>query len=461
MRVVVLLGLVLTLAGGLDYVRRRYPVAFWLLVGLPLTWGRFLATYGSTMVACGLALPPSRLRAFAVWAAGRGQARPVPPRIRRVSGSLIGLRVRLRLPPGLEPADVAAAAGRLRHAWGVHALSVVPVRPGVVELRMTGYDVLREVRMPRRLPSGPMVVPVALREDGTTFVRDYRQIPHTLTLGANQSGKTVYQRNLIMNLAKLPVALVGIDCKRGVEQAPYAARLSALATDREQASKLLEALVVEMEDRFDLLKDQQGAALTEPEEEVASDIWGLPAYVRPFPVVVLVDDIAELFPNATTFDEETRDRMVANLIRLAQRARPVGIYLEICGQRFGPELGKGAGLLRAQLTGRVVHRVSRQTAEIGLADFAPEAMAAATSIARDRAGVAVAGDVSGGWSHIRTPLVSIAETAAVCRAYAHLVPDLPALDPFRPYAPDADGDPGYPEGPDDPPTLPRPRPGPE
>ncbi|MFF3561472.1 FtsK/SpoIIIE domain-containing protein [Streptomyces sp. NPDC002574] len=457
MRVVVLLGLVLTLAGGLDHTRRRYPVAFWLLVGLPLTWGRFLATYGSTMVACGLALPPSRLRAFAVWVTGRRQAQPVPPKIRRVSGSLIGMRVRLRLPPGLEPADVAAASSRLRHAWGVHALSVVAIKPGVVELRMTGYDVLRDVRMPRRLPSGPMVVPVALREDGTTFVRDYRRIPHTLTLGANQSGKTMYQRNLIMNLARLPVALVGIDCKRGVEQAPYACRLSALATDREQAAKLLDALVAEMEDRFDLLKNQQGAALDEPEEEVASDIWGLPAYLRPFPVVVLVDDVAELFPNATTIDEETRDRMVANLIRLAQRARPVGIYLEICGQRFGPELGKGAGLLRAQLTGRVVHRVSKQTAEIGLADFAPEAMAAATSIAPERAGVAVAGDASGGWSHIRTPLVSIAETAAVCRAHAHLVPDIPALDPFRPYAPDAADE----QDPPDLPTLPRPRPGPQ
>jgi S-DNA-T family DNA segregation ATPase FtsK/SpoIIIE len=41
---------------------------------------------------------------------------------------------------------------------------------------------------------------------------------------------------------------VGIDCKRGVELAPFAPRLSALATDPEQAAELLPVLVKEMED---------------------------------------------------------------------------------------------------------------------------------------------------------------------------------------------------------------------
>ncbi|WP_431959115.1 hypothetical protein [Actinacidiphila sp. bgisy160] len=62
-------------------------------------------------------------------------------------------------------------------------------------------------------------------------------------------------------------------------------------------------------------------------------------------------------------------------------------------------------------------------------------MHAATAIAADRPGVAVAGDASGGWTHIRTPLTSITGTAAVCRAHADLVPNLPALAPFRPDIP--------------------------
>ena len=91
---------------------------------------------------------------------------------------------------------------------------------------MTGYDVLRRVRMPRHAAPHDLVVPVALREDGTAFERDYRKAPMALTLGANHSGKSMYLRNLIKGLAQLPVALVGIDCKRGVEQRAFAPRLS-------------------------------------------------------------------------------------------------------------------------------------------------------------------------------------------------------------------------------------------
>lgn len=146
-----------------------------------------------------------------------------------------------------------------------------------------------------------------------------------------------------------------------------------------------------------------------------------------------MDEVAELFLVAAKKDEERRDRMVMHLVRLAQMARAVGIYLEICGQRFGSELGKGATMLRAQLTGRVVHRVNdKQTADMGLGDIAPDAVFAVTTIAPDRPGVAVAGDSSGGWSRIRTPELSAADAVATCHAYAHLTPDVPALAPFRP-----------------------------
>ncbi|MFJ9055770.1 FtsK/SpoIIIE domain-containing protein [Streptomyces sp. NPDC102409] len=417
----------LSAAGGLGYAKVRAPRVFWSLAGLPVARVRFAATYRSTMDVCGLTVQPSRLRAFMVRnVARREDVQPVPPKVRRVRGSSTGMRVTLRLPAGLEPADVAAASERLRHAWGVHSVHVVETKPGFVELRMTGYDVLRRVKMPRRLPrkvgSGSLVVPVALREDGTAFVRDYQKIPHSLTLGANQSGKSMYQRNLITGLAKLPVGLIGIDCKRGVEQRGYAPRLSALAITPDEASQLLEVLVREMEERFDTLSAHG-----------VSDLWDLPVKVRPVPLVVLVDEVAELFLVAVKKDEERRDRMVMHLVRLAQMARAVGIYLEICGQRFGSELGKGATMLRAQLTGRVVHRVNdKQTADMGLGDIAPDAVYAVTTIPPDRPGVAVAGDSSGGWSRIRTPEMSAADAVATCHAYAHLTPDVPALAPFRP-----------------------------
>ncbi|MGI5515036.1 FtsK/SpoIIIE domain-containing protein [Streptomyces sp. CA-106131] len=412
-------------AGGLGYAKIRAPRVYWSLVGLPVTWGRFTLTYRSTMDVCGLTVQPSRLRAFVARNVARREVQPVPPKIRRVRGTSTGLRVTLRLPAGLEPADLAASSERLRHAWGVHSVTVTETKPGFVELHMTGHDVLHRVRMPRTARPHDMVVPVALREDGTAFERDYRKAPMALTLGANGSGKSMYQRNLIKGLAQLPVALVGIDCKRGVEQSAYAPRLSALVTTPDDAASLLDVLVAEMEDRFDLLS-RYGV----------SDLWELPDEIRPVPVVVLVDEVAELFLISSRKDEERRERLVTALIRLAQMARAVGIHLEICGQRFGSELGKGATMLRAQLTGRVVHRVNdKQTAEMGLADVAPDAVTVASLIPMERPGTAVAADSSGGWSKIRTPETSRDEVAGVCREFAHMVPDLPFLEPFRPQLP--------------------------
>ncbi|MGW0189058.1 FtsK/SpoIIIE domain-containing protein [Streptomyces sp. NPDC003362] len=427
-------------AGGLGYAKYRAPRVYWSLVGAPLTWGRFAFTYRSTMDVCGLTVQPSGLRAFVTRNVARREVQPVPPKIRRIHPTSTGLRVTLRLPAGLEPADVKASSERLRHAWGVHSVTVVATKPGYVELRMTGYDVLRRVRMPRKARPHDMVVPVALREDGTAFERDYRKAPMALTLGANHSGKSMYQRSLIKGLAQLPVALVGIDCKRGVEQTAFAPRLSALVTNPDDAASLLDVLVAEMEDRFDLLSLRG-----------ASDIWELPDEVRPVPVVVLVDEVAELFLISSRKDEERRERIVTSLIRLAQMARAVGIYLEICAQRFGSELGKGATMLRAQLTGRVVHRVNdNQTAEMGLADVAPDAVPAAGLIPMERPGTAVAADSTGGWSKIRTPHTSRDDVVAVCREFAHLVPDLPALEPFRPFVPAEAPAPG--------PSLAKPRP---
>ncbi|MHB6909041.1 FtsK/SpoIIIE domain-containing protein [Streptomyces sp. DB-54] len=427
---------VAALGGGGAYLRAKHPAAFWCTAGLPLSTARLLGSYGSTMESCGLTVPPSRLRALLVQAATRREVRPVPPRRGLIRPTSTGMRIRLRLAAGQEPADVAASAERLRHAWGVHAVYVSEVKPGVVELRLVGFDVLRKVRMPRKVEDGFLKVPVALREDATAYVRDYRAVPHQLTLGATLSGKSMFLRHLVAGLAPQSVALVGIDCKRGVELAPFAPRLSALATDPGQAAELLPVLVRLMEERYDLIKARQGIAPDTPDADITSDVWGLPESERPVPVVVFVDEVAELFLVATRKDEERRDEMVTQLIRLAQLGRAAGIYLEVCGQRFGAELGKGATMLRAQLTGRVCHRVNDEaSAKMALGDIAPEAVLAACGIAPERPGLAVAGDTSGGWSRIRTPYLSLADSAAVCAASAHLVPDVPALDRFRPVVP--------------------------
>ncbi|MFF9200539.1 FtsK/SpoIIIE domain-containing protein [Streptomyces sp. NPDC014986] len=425
--------LVLALVGlaALLVLRRRLPVAFWWLVGYPLVALRVLTTYRATMDACGLTVPASAVRRATARLIGR-EAAPVPPRRSLPLPTGSGLVMRLRMAAGQAPEDFIASADRLRHAWAAHAVHIRPTKPGRLELRLIGWDVLADVRRPRqwKQAGGPLSLPLALRDDGQWHVRDFRAVPHELILGATQSGKSVYLRNLLCGLARQPVVLVGIDCKWGVELAPFAPRLSALADNPDRANELLDTLLVEMEARFRLIGLSGGAG---PDAVLTSDVWGLPDDVRPVPVVVVVDEVAELFLAAGKDDEKRRDAMVTKLIRLAQLGRAAGIYLEVCGQRFGSELGRGATMLRAQLTGRVCHRVNDESsANMALADIAPEAALAATSIPAERPGIAVVGDSSGGWSQIRSPHLTLDDAAAVCRDTSALVPELPRLDSFRP-----------------------------
>ncbi|MER6453887.1 FtsK/SpoIIIE domain-containing protein [Streptomyces sp900105245] len=421
---------VLLVLVALLVLRRRMPVLFWWLVGYPVVALRVLISYRATMDACGLTVPASAVRRATARMMGR-QAAPAPPRHSFPLPTGSGLVMRLRMATGQAPEDFTASADRLRHAWGAHAVYVHPTKPGWLELRLVGWDVLADVRPSRRrLAAGPLCLPLALREDGRWHVRDFRTVPHELILGATQSGKSVYLRNLLCGLARQSVVLVGIDCKWGVELAPFAPRLSALADNPDRANDLLDALLAEMEARFRLI-GLSGAA--GPDAVLTSDVWGLPDDVRPVPVVVVVDEVAELFLAASKDDEKRRDAMVTKLIRLAQLGRAAGIYLEVCGQRFGSELGKGATMLRAQLTGRVCHRVNDESsANMALADIAPEAALAATSIPAERPGIAIVGDSSGGWSRVRSPHLTLDDAAAVCRDTSGLMPELPRLDSFRP-----------------------------
>lgn len=425
-------ALVLVVAAA-GLLRWRRPAWYWLAFGVTLAALRVLVRYRSVMDACGLTVPPARWRLSLARATSRPIPEPRPPRIRRLRPTRTGLVLRLKLRPGQDVFDIAAASDRLRHSFSMFGVTSREVRSGVVEVRMTGYDVLKRVQMPAETEARAMRVPVALREDGSVHYRDYRAIPHALTLGATESGKSVYQRNLVAGLAPLDVALVGIDCKQGVELFPLARRFSALADSPDTAAELLDALVARMADVYRLIRTQQRITVDVLDAEIAADIWDLPDELRPTPVVVLVDEVAELALYATKEEERRRDRIITALVRLAQLGRAAGIYLEICGQRFGSELGKGITMLRAQLTGRTAHRLNDETsANMAFGDIAPDAVLAAIQIPAELRGLAIAGDASGGWHRIRAPHTSLRQAVNLCNRYADRTPDLPELASFRP-----------------------------
>ena len=418
-------------------LRWQRPAWYWMTFGIVFAVVQVLVRYASVMDACGLTVPPSRFRL----AVARVTRRPVPdsrvPRILRLRPTRTGLVLRVKLRPGQDAFDFSASADRLRHSFAMQNVTAREIRSGVVELRMTGYDVLKRVQMPAlAVGAGPMRVPVAMREDGELYYRDYRQTPHALNVGATQSGKSVYQRNLVAGLAALDVALVGIDCKQGVELAPLARRFTALADNPDTAAELLDALVEHMADVYQLIRREQRLSADVPDAEITADIWDLPDHLRPTPIVLVVDEVAELALYATRDEEKRRDRIITALVRLAQLGRAAGIYLEICGQRFGSELGKGITMLRAQLTGRTAHRVNDETsANMAFGDIAPDAVLATIQIPTERPGTAVAGDSSGGWVRIRTPHLTLRRAVNLCNTLADRTPEIPALDPFRPVLP--------------------------
>ncbi|MFF4835659.1 FtsK/SpoIIIE domain-containing protein [Streptomyces sp. NPDC001315] len=426
----VVLVLVVAAAGLL---RWRRPAWYWLTFGVTLAVLRVLARYRTVMDACGLTVPPARWRLALARAANRPIPEPRPPRILRLRPTRTGLVLRLKLRPGQDAFDIAAASDRLRHSFSMYGVTSRELRSGVVEVRMTGYDVLKRVQMPAETDPRPMRVPVALREDGSVHYRDYRAVPHALTLGATESGKSVYQRNLVAGLAPMDVALVGIDCKQGVELFPLARRFSALADDPDTAAEVLDALVERMGRVYQLIRSQQRITSDVTDAEIAADIWDLPDDLRPVPVVVLVDEVAELALYANKEEEKRRDRIITALVRLAQLGRAAGIYLEICGQRFGSELGKGITMLRAQLTGRTAHRVNDETsANMAFGDISPDAVLAAIQIPAELRGIAITGDSCGGWHRIRAPHTSLRQAVNICNRHADRTPDLPELAPFRP-----------------------------
>lgn len=422
-----LIAFVVMLVWGAPKLRARHPYLWWLVIGFPRAALRAMFTWRRLSLLCDLAVPKRPPVALLGGLMVRGKAlRMISPRIgipRKLPRPAVGMSVSVRLHPGQTPDDVARAAYPIVHAWRMHSVRVTsPVR-GRALLTCLALDPLADAEPARVGPSPAPVDPVALlrvdlgrREDGGRWVIDLRTVPHWLVVGATNSGKSTWVSAFVTALAPRPVALVGIDCKGGMEMSLYEPRLSALATNRTQAAGLLAALVAEVEERM----------ITCRLHGVRS-VWELPEDVRPVPVVVIVDEVAELFLTATRAERDEAAAVVTALVRLAQLGRALAAHVVIAGQRVGSELGPGATALRAQLGGRVCHRVSDpESAVMVLGDVDASAIDAAQTITPQEAGTALTSD-GAGWVRARADYVSAGDAATTAQKYADMTPHLPEL----------------------------------
>ncbi len=324
-------------------------------------------------------------------------------------GHPFGFTARFALLPGQTVDTWQAAAERLAAAWGAIRCLIRQDDPGTVTVTALQLDPLAA---PVPLPAaeqhaGLLAAPLGLRQDGRPWVVDLSTTPHWLVVGATGSGKSTLLNALVCALATRAVALVGIDFKGGVELAPYAPRLSRLAVDRTEALPVLRALVRLVEDRRNLLRDAG-----------ARSIWDLPAQLQPVPVVLVVDEVAELFLDAGTGRAESQEiaGCSAAVLRLAQQGRALGVHLVVCGQRVSGDLGKGVTALRAQLSGRVCLRVNDpETARMCLSDVTIDAVHAAERLDPTRPGLAVVSDVESGWSVARGFAVDLEHARSIAQ----------------------------------------------
>ncbi|CUW30651.1 FtsK/SpoIIIE domain-containing protein [Streptomyces reticuli] len=394
---------------------RRWPWRWWL-VGYPACALRIFSSWRRVALLNGLSVSvaPSQ-RVIGRDLVVQGQAlRPRPPRLSWPVPTATGLTLRVLLHPGQTPGPYFAAAHAMEHAWHVHGVRVTSPRRGQVLIHVTALDPLTDNAPAVRPPAqGLLKAHVGRTEDGEPWEIDLRRVPHWLITGATQSGKSSLLAALVLDLAPQPVALVGIDCKGGMELGLFGRRLSALAIDRAQAVSLLLGVVDEIHERMRVCR-----------EAGKRSVWELPEEERPVPLVVLVDELAELYlTDGSRQSKDEAEQCGTLLLRVAQIGAALAVHLVVAGQRVGSDIGSRVTALRAQLGGRVAHRSHDEaSAEMTLGDINPDAVIAAQNITEDEQGVAVVA-TGGRWVRARSRLVSLTEAADIART-------APPADPF-------------------------------
>jgi DNA segregation ATPase FtsK/SpoIIIE, S-DNA-T family len=209
-------------------------------------------------------------------------------------------------------------------------------------------------------------LPIAIGKkiDNENFIVDLTTMPHLLMAGATGQGKSVGLNAILVSLLykKHPsqLKLVLIDPKK-VELSIYRhiekhflAKLpgedDAIITDTKKVVHTLNALCIEMDNRYDLLKEASARNIKEYNEKFIKRKLNPQKGHQYLPFIVLViDEFADLIMTAGKEVEMP-------IARLAQLARAVGIHLIIATQR--PSVNIITGTIKANFPARIAFKVS-------------------------------------------------------------------------------------------------------
>ena len=196
--------------------------------------------------------------------------------------------------------------------------------------------------------TSPLTFALGRDVSGTAYAVDLAKMPHLLVAGATGSGKSVCVNALITSLLMRArpddVRMILVDLKR-VELAPYNGLphlLQHVIVEPNEAKAVLNWAVREMEERYKILAGHGvrniAAYNSRPEVAGEEDDERMPY------IVLIIDELADLIMREGRKVEDP-------IVKIAQKARAVGIHLVLATQR--PSVNVVTGLIKANVPSRI------------------------------------------------------------------------------------------------------------
>ena len=254
-------------------------------------------------------------------------------------------------------------------ALGIRIIAPIPGKGTIgieVPNKKKSIVSMKSLLSSKKFIESDMELPITLGKtiSNETFIVDLTKMPHLLMAGATGQGKSVGINAIITSILykKHPaeVKFVLVDPKK-IElsifnkiERHYLAKLSdsddAIIIDNDKVINTLNSLCIEMDKRYELLKDAMTRNIKEYNEKFISRKLNPENGHTFLPYIVLViDEFADLIMTAGK-EVETP------LARLAQLSRAVGIHLIIATQR--PSVNVITGLIKANFPARIAFRVT-------------------------------------------------------------------------------------------------------
>lgn len=277
-----------------------------------------------------------------------------------MEGANVGPRVTqytLRPPTGVKLTKITALENNLALDLAAHSIRMEAPIPGQ---RAVGIEVpnvkAATVRISSLLQSkewrelkSPLGFVIGRDIAGMPIVADLAKMPHLLVAGQTGSGKSVMINDILTSMlyrsSPSELKLILVDPKQ-VEMAPYndlPHLLTPVITEPEKCISALKWAVAEMERRYKTLAEVKKRNIAEYNNLKNEDSM-------PY-IVIVIDELADLMMMAA------RD-VEALIVRIAQKARAVGIHLVLATQR--PSVDVITGLIKANIPARIAFTVASQ-----------------------------------------------------------------------------------------------------